>query len=46
MPDISGLRFIGFVFAMTLLAVTATAAVVANGDADRLEVESRSAESR
>jgi hypothetical protein len=47
MVDTSGLRRIGFAFAMvTLFAITATAAVVANVDADRLEVESRALESR
>jgi hypothetical protein len=47
MADTNGLRLIGLAFGIvTLLAVTATAAVVANVDADRLEVESRSLESR
>ena len=47
MADTSGLRLIGFAFAIvTLLAVTATAAVVANVDTARLDAESRSVESR
>ena len=48
MVDTSGLRHIGFAFAVvTFLAVTAAAAVVANVDADQLvEIESRALESR
>jgi hypothetical protein len=45
MSDTGGLRLIGLAFGIvTLLAVTATAVVVATVDAERLEVESRSLE--
>ena len=41
MADTSGLRLIGLAFAIVTLVVTATtAAVVANIDAERLEVQS------
>jgi hypothetical protein len=40
MVDTSGLRLIGLAFAIVTLAVTATAAVVANVDAERLDVQS------
>jgi hypothetical protein len=41
MADISDLKFIGFAFAIvTFAVVTATAAVVVNVDAERLDLQS------
>ena len=40
MADIDGLKLIGLAFAIVTFAVTATAAVVANVDAERLDVQS------
>jgi hypothetical protein len=39
MADTSGLKLIGFAFAVVTLVVTATAAVVANVNAERLDVQ-------
>ena len=40
MADMRGLRLIGLAFAIVALAVTATAAVVATAEAERLDVQS------